>query len=77
MFFMNTGSDRLFISGDLVQKVGPEWVGTQSVAYAAFGSQTSSKSELCNMFQVHLKGSGGTSELLTVTEVPVICEPLF
>ena len=29
------------------------------------------------MFQVNLKGSGGTSEFLTVTEVPVICAPLF
>ena len=73
----DTGSDRSYISGDLVQKVGPEWVGTQSVSYAAFGSKTSSKSELRNMFQVNLKGSGGTSEFLTVTEVPVICAPLF
>ena len=73
----DTGSDRSYISGDLVQKVGPEWVGTQSVAYAAFGSKTSSKSELRNMFQVNFKGSGGTSELFTVTEVPVICAPLF
>ena len=29
------------------------------------------------MFQFNLKGSGGTSELLTIAEVPVICAPLF
>ena len=37
----DTGSDKSYVSSRLVEKVGPEWVGSHDLAYAAFGSSRS------------------------------------
>lgn len=73
----DTGSDRSYISRSLVDKLGPQWVGNQHVAYAAFGSKKPSKSEFRNVFNVYLKGNNGDFHSLLVTEVPVICAPVY
>ena len=77
LVMFDTGSDRTYITSRLVREVEPEWVGTQSVAYAAFGSGKSTNSELRNVYQVHLKNTKGNAEPVFVTEVPVICAPLY
>ena len=73
----DTGSDRSYVSSELVNKINPEWVGSQQVAYAAFGCNKPGKSALRNVFQVHLQGSNGAGQSLFATEVPVICTPIF
>ena len=77
MVLFDTGSDRSYISQSLVNKLDAEWVGGQHVAYAAFGSKKPSKAELRNVFQVHLKNNDGNFQSLFVTEVPVICAPVY
>ena len=73
----DSGSDRSYISRCLVDKIQPEWVGSESVSYAAFGCSKPQQSELCNVYQVQLRGRNGACESLFVTEVPVICAPLY
>ena len=56
--------------------IGPEWVGSQCVSYAAFDSNQASNAEQRNLYKVTLKG-GGNAANLVVTEIPVICTPIF
>ncbi len=57
-------------------KIGLEWVGSQCVSYAAFGSSQTSNAEHRNLYNVTLKG-GGNARNLVVTEIAVICTPIF
>ena len=73
----DTGADRSYISRDLVKRIGPECVGSQYLAYSAFGTGKSSGHELRNVFAVDAKGIHGSCETLILTEVPQICAPIF
>ena len=56
----DTGSDRSYITTDLVRKVGPEWLDAQPMSYAAFGTGKPSVSELRNIYNVILESSQGS-----------------
>ena len=73
----DTGSDRSYITTDLVRKVGPEWLDAQPMSYAAFGTGKPSVSELRNIYNVILESSQGSGHSLYCTEVPVICAPIY
>ena len=73
----DTGSDRSYITMDLVRKVGLEWLDAQPMSHAAFGTGKPSVSELRNISNVILKSSQGSGHSLHCTEVPVICSPIY
>ena len=75
--FFYTGSDCSYITTDLVHKVGTEWLDTQPMSYAAFGTGKPSVSELRNIYNVILESSQGSGHSLHCTEVPVICAPIY
>ncbi|MEE4247170.1 MAG: DUF1759 domain-containing protein [Kangiellaceae bacterium] len=68
---LDTGSDRSFISRDLVKRVKPRWVSSNTLSYASFGSGTASQPMVRGIFEVDLPGVK-----LHATEVPVICATL-
>ena len=72
----HTGSDRSYITTDLVCKVGPEWLDAQPMSYTAFGTGKPSFSELGNINNVILESSQGSGHSLHCTEVPVVCAPI-
>ena len=75
VILFDTGSDRSYISKDLVDRVGPEWLGSEALAYAAFGTDATSSVKERNVYNVQLQGNG--SEIrLQATEIPTICVPL-
>ena len=75
VILFDTGSDRSYISKDLVDRVGPEWLGSEALAYAAFGTDATSSVKEGNVYNVQLQGNG--SEIsLQATEIPTICVPL-
>ena len=53
-----------------------EWVESQPVAYAAFGSGKPSKGEMRNMYHVNGRSKRGIESLLA-TKIPVICAPMY
>ena len=73
----DTGSDRSFVSDELVKKIQPQWVDSEPVAFASFGSGKPSKSKLRDVFSVSLQDIHGTEHTLSATAVDVICAPLF
>ena len=77
VILFDTGSDRTYISETLVRKIGPEWVGTHDLSYAAFGSGKPSRTELRNVYNVSLQGPTGNTENVVATEIPVICAPMY
>ena len=74
----DTGSDRTYVSERLVRRAEPEWVGSESMAYAAFGG-TGSAAEQRDVYRVDMFGSNMASpSVLSVQaiRIPVICTPL-
>ena len=72
----DTGSDRTYVSEELVKKVGATWLCSKSVSYAVFGGGKST----CERAVRGLRVSGANLSkhvecLLTVVKVPVICPP--
>ena len=53
IILFDTGSDKTYTSRDLVDRIGPEWVGSQNLAYAVFGGN-----HISNAYSVRLQGSG-------------------
>ena len=72
----DTGSDKSYVSSRLVDQIGPEWVESHDLAYAAFGSDHVSNVEHRNVYNVHLQGRDGNAVPLKATEIPTICVPL-
>ena len=72
----DTGSDRTYMSERLVNAIGPEWIHTQHVSYASFGSSEPSAPVLRNVYSVSLCGCQG-SVTITATEVPTICAAMY
>ncbi|KAJ8027606.1 hypothetical protein HOLleu_32800 [Holothuria leucospilota] len=78
----DSGSDRSYVTSDLVKRVRPEWVSAQPQAYAVFGGNKSSGCKLRDVYKLGLqstvkciKGDSATGSL-TAVEVPVICKPI-
>ena len=72
----DSGSDRSYVTSNLVKKVQPQWVSSQPVSYSAFGEQRGGKNELRHLYKFDLQGIVGGSETLVAVEVPVICSQL-
>ena len=64
-------------SRDLVDRIGPEWVGSQNLAYAVFGGNHISNAEQRNVYSISLQGSRGDAVSLVATGIPTICAPMF
>lgn len=73
----DNGSDRSYISSELVGRVDAEFVRSERVGYCCFGSGKASKEEDRNVYSVELRGQKTGSGVITVTEVPVVCAPLY
>ena len=73
----DTGSDRSYVCSDLVQRVGLEWSGSEPLSYAAFGTGKPSANQIHNMYNCILQDRHGSNHSLLVTEIPVICAPLY
>lgn len=69
------GADRSYITNRMVKLISPEYVSSEAVSYARFGSEKSGKAELRNLYAVKLKGQQVTTQL-TAIEVPTLCVPL-
>ena len=72
----DTGSDRSYVTQNLVNRVKPKWVDSEPVAFASFGSGKPSKTDLRHIFSVNLQENHGTDQPLLATAVDVICAPL-
>ena len=72
----DTGSDKTYVSSSLVKRIDPEWVGSQNMAFAAFGSGKSSRIEQRNIYRVSLQGPEGKGGNIIAAEIPIICAPL-
>ena len=58
-----------------MDRIGPEWLGSEALAYAAFGTDATSSVKERNVYNVQLQGNG--SEIrLQATEIPTVCVPL-
>ena len=56
----DTGSDRSYVTSELVGKVGPSWVDSQPIAYSGFGAGNTSKAQMRSIFTPQPKlGSRG------------------
>ena len=58
VILFDTGSDRSYISTYLVDRVGPDWLGSEALAYAAFGTDATSSVKERNVYNVQLQGNG-------------------
>ena len=76
MVMFDTGSDRSYVTQDLVNRVKPKWVDSEPVSFASFGSGKPSKTDLRHIFSVNLQDNHGTDQPLLATAVDVICVPL-
>jgi len=71
----DTGSDRSYVSSNLVKKVKPKWVSSEPVSYAAFGGSKSPPGKQSNIFDLQLVGLHGAKHLMAL-EIPKVCAPL-
>ena len=73
----DSGSDRSYITSSLVRDIEPEYVGAQPVSYVSFGKEKAGNGVFRNIFRLNLQGIHGEKESFLVTEIPVICAPMF
>ncbi|XP_063607690.1 uncharacterized protein LOC134782212 [Penaeus indicus] len=71
----DTGSDRSYVSSNLVKKVKPKWVSSETVSYAAFGGSKFPPGKQSNIFDLKLVGLQGVKHLMAL-EIPKVCAPL-
>ena len=72
----DSGADRTYISESLVNKIGPEWVGSQNLAYATFGRPEITGVQNRNLYNVTLQGGTGAASVVAA-EMPTICPPML
>ena len=48
----DSGSDRTYVSSNIVKKYKPEWISSQPIAYSVFGGDNSSKSRQSNIYKL-------------------------
>ena len=61
----------------MVRDIEPEYVGAQPVSYVSFGKEKAGNGVLRNIFRLNVQGIHGEKESFLVTEIPVICAPMF
>ena len=74
--WFDSGSDKSYVTHSLVKRDRPEWVSSEPLRYATFGSGKANQCEIRNVFKLELEGNYGQSESLIAVEIPVICDPL-
>ena len=72
----DSGSDRSYVSSDIVNKINPEWLDMENLSYSAFGSENPSENNLRNIYRLNMKCSDSSSVSIQVTEIPAICTPV-
>ena len=72
---LDSGSDKTYVTSALVQKIQPQFVGTESVQYAAFGEKKST-SGVKNVYSLNIQGTKKGRGSVIATEVPTICTPM-
>lgn len=72
----DTGSDRTYVSRELVDRVGPEFVKTEVVSFATFGKKCPSPEEGRNVYSLEIEGLVQGHGKVQATEIPVVCVPL-
>ena len=73
----DSGSDRTYVSEQLMKKVQGKWKGSCEMTYAAFGGGKSSST--CNVYELAVSGANlamPTVQTIQAVQVPVICAPL-
>jgi len=73
----DSGADRTYVSSDIVKQIDPEFHRSERLAFCSFGNSQSSKEELRNVYSLELRGSKTGCGVISATEVPVVCAPLF
>ena len=73
----DSGSDRTYVSQDIVRQTDPEFHKTERVAFCSFGSGKASKEELRNIYNLELRGSKSGCGIVSATAVPVVCAPIY
>ena len=73
----DTGSDNTYVSSDAVKKVGPEWLTSNSIAFAAFGEGKPSNKQSRNIYKVNVANKFGGWERINCIEVKSICAPML
>ena len=71
----DSGSDRTYVSQNLVDSVDPEWVESNMLSCAAFGEENKPVAKKREVYNLLLKGEEG-AYTLNATCVPTICTPL-
>ena len=70
----DTGSDRTYISQDVVDKIGAEWIEKVPLSYASFGSDRVSQTADRDVHAIHIQAPGGEAKLtLQATAIKSIC----
>ena len=75
LVLFDTGSDRTYVSQDLVDRVKPEWIESKILSCASFGAKKPSVAERREVYNLLLQGEGGAISV-NATCVPNICAPL-
>ena len=73
---LDSGSDKTYISSALVRKCRPNFVGTEFVSCAGFGSGKVGKRQMRNVYSVDLKGRNQGAASMRATEIDVISVPI-
>lgn len=73
----DSGSDRTYVSEQLMRKVEGKWKGSCEMMYATFGGGKSSRA--CNVYEFDVCGANLTEpnvHTIQAVQVPIICAPL-
>ena len=68
----DTGSDRSYISEEVVNKIGPNWLEANNVSHTAFGGTGYKEPQMRNVYEVGLSANQNF-QTIKATEIPVIC----
>ena len=74
----DSASDRSYVTAEVVKQVGPNWMRSESVAYAAFGGASSDVVER-DVYELSLTSTDPdlfSTVTMQAIRVPVICAPL-
>ena len=75
VILFDTGSNRSYITEELVGKIKPDWVENCVLSYASFGSVSNSKPTQREIYDVLLEGMNSKIPI-NVTCLPLICAPV-
>ena len=71
----DTGADKSYVSQELVDRVGPEWLESESLRYSSFGTDSVTSTEERDVYSMLLEGDGGKMNV-KATCIPKICAPV-